>query len=152
MPAEYTIRNNQFSLKHPEGWEDRTVYYIDGPFDNDLRHSIVVVVEHNPVPNDLVRYAELKIRAVEQTLQGYHELKRGMLTLDNQLPAYEIVFKWCPVESIKQYKRVIYVLANDTGYTLSATFTKKTWKIRGGEVDKMLRSFSVPGFGIAVGA
>lgn len=145
MAAEANILNNRFALTLPLGWEDKSVYYLDGPAEEKFRHSVVVVVDHDVVPFDLLRFAEMKIRAVERELQGYQELKRGNLILDNRLPAYEIVFKWCPMEGIQQYKRVIYVLANETGFTLSATFTKKSWKVRGGEVDKMLRSFSVPG-------
>jgi hypothetical protein len=144
MAVETTLLNNRFSLKLPEEWEDRSVYYLDGPVQDKFSQGIVVVVDHDVGPYDLDQFAERRIRAVERELSGYQELKRGPLTLDKKLPAYEIVFKWCPVEGVKQYKRVVYTLAKGTGYTLSATFTKKSWKIRGGEVDKILKSFSVP--------
>ena len=144
MSAEYTLINNRFYLQVPEDWIDNTVYYIEGPDDNDIKHSIVIAVDHNIEPPDLVDYAESRINAVSKELQGYEELKRGKLTLINQLPAYEVVFKWCPYEEIKQYKRVVYVVANDTAYMLTATFTKKTWKMRGAEVDEIIKSFNVP--------
>ena len=94
--------------------------------------------------SDLERYADMQIKALETELQGYHELKRGPVMLSNQLPGYELVYRWCPVENREVYQRAIYILHNETGYILTATFSKKTWKTRGPEVDKILRSFIIP--------
>lgn len=150
MSNECISVNNRFSIHLPVGWRDKSVCLLEGPVEKEFRHSIVVVVDHDVMPPVLIEYAETGIRAMEEVMMGYQELKRGKLTLDNQLPAYEIVFKWCPVDNINQYKRVVYVLVNETAFTFTATFTKKAWKIRGGEVDKIIKSICVPGFGFKI--
>ncbi|MBI3609834.1 MAG: DcrB-related protein [Nitrospirae bacterium] len=142
-PSEYTILNNRFMLKIPPEWEDKTVYAFEGPEEDGIKHIIIVTIQNNVDIPDLTRYAEMGIDAVAKELKGYHELKRGPLKLNNGLPVYEVVYKWCPVEKREVYQRVVYMLKKNTGYILTATFSKKTWKTKGPEVDKILMSFSV---------
>ena len=137
------IMNNRFSMTFPPEWEDRSYYRFEGPVEDGIKHSIIVTIENNvDVPN-LEQYAELNIKAVETELQGYQELKRGPVTLDNRVPAYELVYKWTPVKDRQVYQRVIYILINKTGYILTASFSKKTWKMLGPAVNKILMSFRV---------
>lgn len=138
------ILNNQFSLAFPEDWKEQSVYRFEGPQEDGIQHAIVVSLENDVEIPSLEKYAELQIRSIETELQGYQELKRGPLVLNNQLPAYELVYKWLPVEDRKVYQRAVWILFNNTGYMISATFSKKTWKIFGPEVDKIIKSFTVP--------
>jgi hypothetical protein len=142
-PSEYSILNNRFKLNVPPGWEDRSYYRYEGPLEDGVQHNIIVTIENNIEIADLQQYAELNIKAVETELQGYHELKRGPVMMSNDVPAFELVYKWSPVEERLVYQRVIYILIDNTGYMLTATFSKKTWKTLGPAVDKILRSFSV---------
>jgi hypothetical protein len=91
---------------------------------------------------DLERYAQVNIQALENELQGYRALKQGPLTLKNGQPAYEHVYRWSPVADREVYQRVMYVLKNRTGYILTSSFSKKTWKMLGTEIDKIFRSFT----------
>jgi len=141
---DHTVLNNRFVLNIPAGWTDKSVYKFDGPQDDGINHNIIVTIENEVKVPALERYADMQIKAVETELQGYHELKRGQIVLNNRLPAYELVYKWCPVEDREVYQRAIYILRNETGYILTATFSKKTWKIRGVEIDKILKSFTIP--------
>jgi hypothetical protein len=138
----YTILNNRFALQFPGGWEDKSLYTFEGPEEDGIRHNIWVTIENNVEVPDLERYAQMNIQATESELQGYQELKRGLLTLANRQPAYEHVYRWSPVNNREVYQRVMYVLKNNTGYILTATFSKKTWKLLGSEIDKILRSFT----------
>jgi len=138
----YTILNNRFALQFPGTWEDKSVYTFEGPEEDGIRHNIWVTIENNVDVPDLERYAQMNIQATENELQGYHGLKQGLLTLKNRHPAYEHVYRWSPVENREVYQRVMYVLKNNTGYILTATFSKKTWKILGSEIDKIFRSFT----------
>ena len=108
-----------------------------------MKHNIIVTIENNVEVPDLQQYAELNINAIETELQGYQELKRGPVTLDSGIPAYELVYKWTPVKDREIYQRVIYILINKTGYILTATYSKKTWKILGPAINKVLMSFRV---------
>jgi len=141
---EYRIYNNRFMLRLTTEWKDNTVYTYEGPQEDGIKHNILVTIENQVNISDLERYADMQIKSVEAELQGYHELKRGPVMLSNQLPGYELVYKWCPVEDREVYQRAIYILHRKTGYILTATFSKKTWKTRGPEVDKILRSFTIP--------
>jgi hypothetical protein len=143
-PSEFRLLNRRFSLKFSEEWKDTSVYTFEGPEEDGIKHNIYVTIENLLEISDLERYADMQINALESELQGYHELKRGPVMLSNQLPGYELVYKWCPVEDREVYQRAIYILHNKTGYILTATFSKKTWKTRGPEVDKILMSFTIP--------
>jgi hypothetical protein len=140
--ADYLLMNNRFSMKFPAEWEDRSYYRFEGPVEYGIKHSIIVTIENNVEVPDLEQYADLNIKALETELQGYQELKRGSVGLDNRVPAYELVYKWTPVEGRQVYQRVIYILMNKTGYVLTATFSKKTWKMLGSVINKILMSFT----------
>ena len=139
---DHTVLDNRFVLNIPADWTDKSIYKFDGPQDDGIKHNIFVHIENNVEIPDLERYADMQIKVVASELQGYHELKRGQIVLNNRLPAYELVYKWCPVEEIEIYQRSIYILHKETGYILTATFSKKTWKTRGTEIDKILKSFT----------
>ena len=142
VPSGYTILNNKFSLRMPATWEDKSVYTFEGPEEDGIRHNIWVAIENNVDVPDLERYAGVNIQALASELQGYRELKRGPLTLNDRYPAYEHVYRWSPVAGREVYQRVMYVLKNRTGYILTSSFSKKTWKMLGTEIDKIFRSFT----------
>ena len=142
VPSTYTILNNKFSLRIPATWEDKSVYTFEGPEEDGIRHNIWVTIENNVEVPELEQYAQMNIQATETALQGYRELKRGPLTLNNRQPAYELVYRWSPVADREVYQRVMYVLKSRTGYILTSSFSKKTWKMLGTEIDKIFRSFT----------
>jgi hypothetical protein len=142
ISSKHTILNNRFALQFPGTWEDKSVYTFEGPEEDGIRHNIWVTIENNVEVPDLERYAQMNIQAMENELQGYHGLKQGSLTLKNRHPAYEHVYRWSPVENREVYQRVMYVLKNNTGYILTSTFSKKTWKLLGSEIDRIFRSFT----------
>ncbi len=142
--SEISLLHNRFTMKLPNSWKDQSIYRFEGPEDDGIQHNIYVTIEHDIDNPDLKSYATLNIKAVEKELQGYQELKQGPLTLANGTDAFEVVYKWSPVEKRNVYQRTIYLLMNKNGYVLTATFSKKTWKTFGPEVDKILMSFSVP--------
>ena len=133
-------------MKFPPDWQDHSIYRFEGPEDDGIKHNIYVTIENDIDLSSLEEYAEINIKAVEKELQGYHELKSGPISMNNRIPAVEVVYKWCPAEDREVYQRVIYLLIDNNGYILTATFSKKTWKTIGHEVDKILRSFTIPKF------
>jgi hypothetical protein len=133
--------NSRFAFNLPADWQDQSVYRFVGPEEDGIQQNIMVTVEHDVVHTDLNQYAQINIHTVEQTLQGYHELKRGTITLDSGQTAHEIVYKWTPVKERTVYQRVIYLLEGHIGYILTASFSKKTWKTKGPEIDRILKSF-----------
>jgi len=138
------ILNNRFNLKLPAEWKDQSVYRYEGPEEDGIRHNIYVTIENDIEEQDLEKYADKNIRAVEAELQGYQELKKGKITFLSGIQGVDTVYKWFPVENREIYQRAIYLTKNNTGYILNATFSKKTWKMLGAKVDEILMSFDVP--------
>jgi hypothetical protein len=139
----YVLLNNRFSMSFPPEWSDKSVYRFEGPVDDGIQDNIIVTIENNVDVPDLDTYARLQIKAVSDELQGFSELKQGPLMLDCGIPSYELVYKWYPMEGREIYQRVMYVLHNHTGYMLTASFSKKTWKMRAGVIDRALKSFTI---------
>ncbi len=134
--------NNTFGLKLPQGWTDRTVYRFEGPEDDGIRDNIILTIENDLEVTDLETYARMQIKAVQDELQGFSELKQGPFVLDSGMTAHELVYKWYPMEGREIYQRVVYVLKGTTGYVLTASFSRKTWKLRAGVIEKVLKSFT----------
>ena len=141
--SELLLLNNKFAMNLPPDWEDHSYYRFEGPVEDGIKHNILVTIENNVEVPGVEQYADLNIKGVENELQGYQELKRGPVLLNNRMPAYELIYKWTPVEERQVYQRVIYVLTNKTGYILTSTYSKKTWKILGPHINKILMSFRV---------
>ncbi len=142
--SAFIILNNRFNLRLPTDWKDQSVYRYEGPEEDGIRHNIYVTIENNIDEQNFEKYAAKNIRAVEGEMQGYQELKRGKITFLSGIQGVDIVYKWCPVDNREVYQRAIYLTRNNTGYILNATFSKKTWKMLRGKVDKILMSFDVP--------
>lgn len=140
--TDYMLVNNRFGIQLPDTWSDKSIYTFEGPEEDGIRHNIWVTIENNVVISDLRRYAQTHIQATENELQGYTELKQSSLILESKQPAYVHVYKWSPVENREVYQRVMYTLQNRTGYILASTFSKKTWKLFGNEIDKIFKSFT----------
>jgi len=141
-PSACVVLNNRFTLNIPSTWKDKSIYTFEGPEEDGIKHNIWVTIENNVGVPDLEQYARMNMQATQSSLQGYRELKQGMLTLADTQPAYEHVYRWTPMKNKEVYQRVIYLLKNNTGYILTSTFSKKTWKLLGSEIDKILKSFT----------
>ena len=140
----YRLAHKRFMLDLPADWADRSVYRFEGPLEDGIQQHIAVTIAHDLDITDLEAYAGLQIKALEKELQGYHELKRGPLALGNGLAAFELVYQWCPAETVQLLQRQVWALRNRTGYTLVATFSPNTWKTLGAQVDRIIRSFTIP--------
>lgn len=140
----YRLIDKRFSLDLGPQWIDRSIYRFEGPLEDGLQHYISVTIEGDLALTDLEAYADIQIKALASELQGFHELKRGPLLLTSRQPAYELVYQWCPAEDVELYQRHLWVLHTGTGYALTAAFTKRTWKLMGDAVDRILRSLRLP--------
>jgi len=138
------VLTNRFTINIPALWRDASIHVFEGPVEDDFRHDIVIGIGNDIGMSSIEAFAQINFKVLEQQLQGYHELKRGPYQLNTPLPAYELVYRWCPLVDHKFYCKVVYILFNGTGYTLSVKFTKKTWKIHGRRIDEILRTFTVP--------
>ena len=132
----------KFILELPDGWQDKTIYTLTGPVEDGIQHSVLITLEQDVAFDSVREYAEWQISALEQELKGCKLLKKGSIALANGLPAYQAIFSWYPSETLRVYQEQIFVLAEKTAYKLTATFTKKTRKTLGPQVERMMLSFS----------
>jgi hypothetical protein len=141
MGSASSFSGNGFTINMPEEWQDKTIYTLAGPVEDDIQHNILIRVEQDMEMDSVAEYADSQIESLEAQLQGCRVLKRDEVRLANGLEAYDVIFRWDPMEDVQYYQRQIYVLFEDTAYTLTTTFTKKSRKISGPEIDRILMSF-----------
>ena len=136
-----TYQGDGFTIDQPYGWQDKTVYTLAGPVEDEIQHNIVINVEYDVEIGAVTELADRQIEFLEMQLQGCRTLKRGEVTLNCGLEAYEAIFRWQPTEEVRLYQRQVYVLSGETAYTLTTSFSKKTRKTRGPEIDRIMMSF-----------
>ena len=138
-PSEF--RGNDFIIGMPQDWQDKTIYTLAGPVEDEIQHNVVINVEHDVEIDTVVELADRQIESLEMQLQGCRILKRAEITLNSGQEAYEVIFRWEPTDVNRFYQRQIYVLSGTTAYILTTSFSKKTRKTRGPEIDRILMSF-----------
>ena len=135
-------RGNLFSMRLYEDWQDKTIYTISGPVTDGLQHNIIINLNPDVETDSLRDYADWNIASLTGELKGCRLLLQAPITLANGLPAYKAIFCWYPTEELRIYQEQIYVLVGTAGYNLTASFTKKTRKTLGPQVERMMLSFS----------
>lgn len=136
------FQGNGFFLRLYDGWEDKTIYTIGGPVTDGIQHNIIITLNPDVGTDDLRHYAEWNIETLTGELKGCRLLFQGPVTLANGLPAHKAIFCWWPTEELRIYQEQIYILVGTTGYNLTASFTKKTRKTLGPQVERMMLSFA----------
>lgn len=139
--ASKAYRGNTFTLILPETWQDHSVYVLAGPVADDLQHTLTISVEQDLPVDSLLDYVDWQLASLEDALQGFQLLKREPVTLNNGMPAYRVVCRWSPIEQRPLYQEHLYLLQEQTGYKLTATFTKKTRRTLGPAVARMMLGF-----------
>jgi len=143
QPIPATVyHSNGFSLNIYDDWQDKTIYTIAGPVTDGIQHNIIINLNPDVETDNLRDYADWNIAALTGELKGCRLLLQAPITLANGLPAYKAIFCWYPTEELRIYQEQIYVLVGTTGFNLTASFTKKTRKTLGPQVERMMLSFS----------
>lgn len=140
-PPPQAYRAHTFALHLGEDWRDQTVYVLAGPATDGIQHNITITMNDEVPEMALVDFADLQIQTLEEELKGCRLLLKEPTQLDSGLPAYRAIFVWWPTEELRLYQEQLYVLQSPRGYVLTASFTKKTRKTLGPQVERMMRSF-----------
>ncbi|MFH1897408.1 MAG: DcrB-related protein [Candidatus Desantisbacteria bacterium] len=133
---------NKFTINLFQEWQDKTIYTLIGPDEDDLQHNIIITVDEDVQADSVSEYADQQIEALEEQLQGCRLLKKGTISLTNGMEAYEAIFCWDPTNIQRVYQQQVYVLFKSVGYKITATFSKKSRKTKGLEIDRILKSFN----------
>ena len=141
LPIQKYVADS-FTISLYDDWKDKTIYTISGPVTDGIQHSIIINLNPDVETDSLRDYADWQIASLTGELKGCRLLFQGLINLDNGLPAYKAIFCWYPTEELRIYQEQIYVLVDTTGYNLTASFTKKTRKTLGPQVERMMLSFN----------
>ncbi len=144
-PPGIGYRADSFKLKLYEDWQDKTIYSISGPVTDGIQHNITILIEKDVDVDSLQNLAEWNVQTLESELKSCLILKKGEITLNNGTPAYRVIYRWFPAEDMRLYQEMFIVLVEKTSYKLTATFTKKTRKTLGPQVERMMMSFEPRG-------
>jgi hypothetical protein len=128
----------RFHIELPGGWEDQTVYFFRGPAIEGQEHKLMMTVDRNPQQRDITEFASQRTRPVLESLQGVEVLKDEETTQPGCYPSYEFVYRWIPAEGMKIFKKYIFVLRGRHGYSFEIEFSKKSYKMLGGQVKKVI--------------
>ncbi len=135
------FHGGDFTMALREDWGNETVYVLAGPETDDLQHTLQINVDPHIGDLSAVHYADAKLDGQTETLQACEVLTKGWMELDSGRRAYRALLVWSPTEDRRLYRDQLYVVHEETGYQLSASFTKKTLKTIGPTVDRALRRF-----------
>lgn len=135
-------RADTFAVSLYEEWEDTTVYVLAGPATDEVQHNVTISVGHHVEVDSLIDFADWQVKSVEETLKGCRLLLKDQVQLDCGVPAYRAIFVWYPTDDVRLYQEQLYVLHGGRGYTLTASFTKKTRKTLGPRVQRVMLSFT----------
>jgi len=144
VPAEPTVyRADAFRLLRPEGeWQDGSIYTLTGPTIDGVTHNITINIDDEVEADSVYDFAAQELALVEAQLDGCRLLIDDPIELDCGESAYRGIFCWYPEDDLKLYQEQIYVLHDDRGCTLTASFTQTTRKQLGAEVERMMLSFT----------
>ena len=135
---------NGFTLEQLEDWQDKTIYTLEGPVTDGIKHNVIVTINPEPGTDDLVEYSQLQIQTIEKELKSFMLLKQGKTKLTNGTDAYEAIFSWYPTDDLRIYQHQIYVFNDKAAYNLTTSFTKKTRQTIGPAVVRMMLSINFP--------
>ena len=141
-PPKEVYRGNNFSLNIYEDWTDKSLYTLTGPVTDGIQHNVIITHEPDVEMDSVEEYGEWQIQGVVSSLKGCMLLKKGAKKLQNGMDAYEAIFSWYPTDELRIFQQQIYVLHEKVGYKITASFTKKTRKTLGPQVERMMLSFN----------
>ena len=124
-----------------KGHEGR-VYTLTGPTIDGIQHNITINIAPDPEADALDAFAQQQVAALEPNLDECRILMDDRVELENGHPAHRAIFVWHPEDDLRLYQEQLYVWHDGCGYTLTASFTRKTRKQIGPEVERMMLSFN----------
>lgn len=135
-------RNFKFNL--PSGWNDQTVYHFKGPDLDGKDHTVTMTIDRNPQVDNIGEFASMRTSPILNSLQGVEVMKNEETTIEYGNPSWEFVYKWVLSDDIKLIIKNVYVFKNGMGFSFDCEFSKKSYKLLGGQMKSLIDSL-VPG-------
>lgn len=139
-----------FQLDLLDSWQDETTHILSGPVSDKVRHNIILQEYENETGHTLDAYTLIQIEWLSALLPDFKLLRNDNITLDVGLTANRVIYGWTTEEERWLYQEQLYVLFEEKAYHLTATFSKKTRKMFGKEVEILMRGFIPGSYGLPV--
>jgi len=136
------INRGLYNITFPDGWEDQTVYTFKGPDDSGVQHNLVLIIDNEVGGVNLNTYAKLRLDSIKGNLPGFELLGEREKSLKSGVPAYEIVYKWAPGDDKMLFQKQVFMIIDGKAYNFTSSFSKKTIKTIGAQVDEIIDSFA----------
>jgi hypothetical protein len=133
------FQGNGFSVWVPNGWIDQTVYRFADDSDEGPEKGIRGTAESVAGSISLEEFADLKLRAMLD-LPGTRLLTRKTVPVAEGFLAVRAEIRWVSEGNPPIFQRVMVCLHGQDGLVLHSTFFKKSRKIHGPLVDRVLNS------------
>ena len=137
-------RADAFALALPPGWADATTHTVAGPTVDGLVHAVTVTTApHDGRP--LAELADRQIRDALDTLRDGVLLLRDGVVLAGGAEAVRAVFRWAPMPGRALYQQQVYAVAGGRAVVMEASFTARSRRVLGPEVQRVMLSLADPG-------
>lgn len=133
-----------FKIDLPEGWSDQTVYSFKGPTIDGIEHILYLSIDKQMQTDDVELFAKSKLDVIQSSLNNLNVLRSTLVTQNKGNPVYEFIGEWMPGDGYHPYKKYVFVLFDNRGFTFSLDFSKKTYKQLNFVMKKIINSF-LPG-------
>ena len=130
----------EFLIDLPAKWTNQTSYLLMGPQDTGAPVAMAVTLDRQIQDDDLESFARIRIDMLSESMGGFETVKEGIAELPSGREAYEIVYKWIPSEDTVVFRKYVYLIMDDVGFTFTGDFTKKTLKTVGVEMMQIIDS------------
>ncbi len=136
--------HNPFDFDLPSEWEDQTVYVFRGPNIGNVEHRLMVTIDRHLQHDNIADFAREKSEPITENLSGLEVIRDEDVTLENGNSVHEFICKWIPSDEKTIFKKYIFVLCHDMGFTFFCDFSKKSLKMLGGQMNDIIESL-LPG-------
>jgi len=114
-----------FSMKVPKGWQGPVSFVIEGPPEG---------------PDEMSPRPRLILTQAKEAMPSAVSIKDEAHTSDDGAELWDFVLRSTAAEGQKTYRRMTFRMLGGKGYTLVGDFTKKTLKMQGSEMLRMMGS------------
>jgi hypothetical protein len=145
LSEDFTLKSEDFVIEMPlPEWTDQTMYTFLGPEIEGKSHQILLMIDRILQHDDIERYARDKKKAITQSLQSVEVLKNQQITLQGGNPVFEYVIKWTIQDKKPMFRKYVFVLYKNQGFTFHMDFSRKTYPLLNDQMKKMIEGF-IPG-------
>jgi hypothetical protein len=132
------IKELDFNISLPKGWQDQTMYYFKGPRIDDFDHEMTLNIDRFLQHAGIIDFAREKTRPLTSSMTGIEILKDEETTVEGCNASYEFVYKWIPADDIIEIHKYVFVLKEQMGFAFNVRFNKKTYKLLGTQIKEII--------------